>query len=210
MPRGGGKDEVDALTTLQAQITNLTKEIDLKVGQKKENKGKTKVDEATPYINLKDDASISSNQEELINEDKEDATPLPPKIPSFVPPIPYPQSLKRHVDAKQYAKYLEMFKKLQINILFVEALAHMPNYGKFLKKLIYNKNKLEEYDSISVIENCSAIMLNQMPQKLQDSGSFTSLCTIGNVEFKKALLDLGASIHLMPLYVFKKLGLGEM
>ena len=46
--------------------------------------------------------------------------------------------------------------------------------------------------------------------KMQDPGSFTIPCTIGNVEFKKALCDSGASINLMPLFVVKRLSLGEL
>ena len=46
--------------------------------------------------------------------------------------------------------------------------------------------------------------------KMQDPGSFTIPCTIGNFEFKKALCDSGASINLMPLLVVKKLSLGEL
>ena len=46
--------------------------------------------------------------------------------------------------------------------------------------------------------------------KMQNPGSFTIPCTIGNFEFKKALCDSGASINLMPLSVVKKLSLGEL
>ena len=58
-------------------------------------------------------------------------------------------------------------------------------------------------------EECSAILQKKLPAKCKDPGSFTIPCTIGNIEFSKALCDLGASINLMPLSIFKKLGLGE-
>ena len=45
---------------------------------------------------------------------------------------------------------------------------------------------------------------------MEDHGSFTILCTIGNFEFKKALCDSGTSINLMPLLVVKRLSLGEL
>ena len=57
---------------------------------------------------------------------------------------------------------------------------------------------------------CSAILQKILPQKLKDPGSFTLPCTIGDSFFYKVLCDLGASINLMPLSVYKKLGLGEM
>ena len=58
-------------------------------------------------------------------------------------------------------------------------------------------------------EECSAILLKQLPPKLKDPGSFTIPCTIGNSYFEKVLCDLHASINLMPLSVFWTLGFGE-
>ena len=48
-----------------------------------------------------------------------------------------------------------------------------------------------------------------MPPKLKDLGSFTIPCSIENAAFEKALCDLGVSINLVPLYIFRTLGLGE-
>ena len=59
-------------------------------------------------------------------------------------------------------------------------------------------------------EECSAILQRKIPQKLKDPGSFTISCTIGDFNFNKVLCDLGASINLMPLSIFRKLGLGEV
>ena len=58
-------------------------------------------------------------------------------------------------------------------------------------------------------EESSAILQNKLPHKLKDLGSFTISCTIGNSYFNKALCDLSATINLMPLFVFRTLGLGE-
>ena len=59
-------------------------------------------------------------------------------------------------------------------------------------------------------EECSAILQKKLSQKLKDSGSFTLPCTIGDSFFDKVLCDLGTSINLMPLFVYRKLRLGEM
>jgi len=59
-------------------------------------------------------------------------------------------------------------------------------------------------------EECSAILLNRLPPKLKDPGSFTIPCTVGNSYFENALCDLGTSINLMPLSVFRTLRLGEL
>ena len=126
-------------------------------------------------------------------------------------PIPNPQRLKKRKLDKQFTKFLEVFKKLHINILFADALEHMPNYVKFMKEILIlsKKRRLSDFETINLTEECSAILQRKLPQKLKDSGSFTIPCTIGNSIFEKALCDLGASINLMPLSIFRLLGLGE-
>lgn len=86
----------------------------------------------------------------------------------------------------------------------------MPSYVKFMKEILLNKRKLGEYETMMLTEECTAILQNKLPPKLKDPGSFTIPCTIGNSYFKKALCDLGASINLMPLSIFRQLGIGEV
>ncbi|KAK6147887.1 hypothetical protein DH2020_018799 [Rehmannia glutinosa] len=86
----------------------------------------------------------------------------------------------------------------------------MPNYAKFMKDVMSRKRRLEAYETVNLTEECSAILQRKLPQKLRDPGSFTITCTIGDSYFNKALCDLGASINLMSLSVFRKLGLGEI
>ena len=73
-------------------------------------------------------------------------------------PIPYPQRMKKGKLEKQFAKFLDIFKKLHINIPFLEALENMPSYVKFMKKILASKKKLEEYGTIALTEECSAIL----------------------------------------------------
>ncbi|RDX70878.1 hypothetical protein CR513_49830, partial [Mucuna pruriens] len=78
------------------------------------------------------------------------------------------------------------------------AIAQIPKYTKFLKEVIYNKRKLGEFGIVELNEECFAIVLKKLPSNLQDLGSFTIPCTIGN-STKRALCDLGASINLMTI-----------
>ncbi|KAL2525879.1 Aspartic peptidase [Abeliophyllum distichum] len=130
-------------------------------------------------------------------------------VNAYIPPIPFPQRLQKSKLDKQFAKFLKIFKKLNINIPFVDAIAQMPSYTKFMKEILSNKRKLEEHETVMLTEECSALLQNKLPPKLKDPGSFTILCTIGNNCFEKALCDLGASINLMTFSVYKKLGLGD-
>ena len=124
-------------------------------------------------------------------------------------PIPYPQRLKKSKLDKQFTKFIGVFKKLHINIPFADALKRMPSYVKFMKEILSNKRRLSDFETVNLIEECSAILQRKLPQKLKDPGSFTIPCTIGNSIFEKALCDLGASINLMTLSIFRQLGLGE-
>ncbi|GJW40011.1 reverse transcriptase domain-containing protein [Tanacetum coccineum] len=78
-----------------------------------------------------------------------------------------------------------------------------------LKRLLSNKEKLLELANTPLNENCSAVILKKLPEKLGDRGKFLILCGFSKLKFK-ALADLGASINLMPLLFWKKLGLPEL
>nr|GEZ88145.1 hypothetical protein [Tanacetum cinerariifolium] len=82
-------------------------------------------------------------------------------------------------------------------------------YQKMLKALLSNKEKLQELANIPLNENCSTVILKKLPEKLRDPGKFLISCSFSELKCK-ALADLGASINLMPLSVWKKLGLPEL
>ena len=104
---------------------------------------------------------------------------------------------------------MEVFKKLHINIPFANVLEQMPSYVKFMKDILSKKKRLSNFETVNVTKECSAMLQRKLQQKLKDSGSFTILCTIENSIFERALCDLGASINLMSLSIFRQLGLGE-
>ncbi|XP_019433474.1 PREDICTED: uncharacterized protein LOC109340280 [Lupinus angustifolius] len=99
---------------------------------------------------------------------------------------------------------MEIFKTLQINIPFAEALEQMPIYSKFMKELLSEKRSYQEKEVVSLNTTCSAILQTNIPHKSKDLGSVTIPVTIGNVSIDKALVDLGAI--LMPLSMMKRIG----
>ncbi|XP_050890014.1 uncharacterized protein LOC127095355 [Lathyrus oleraceus] len=103
-----------------------------------------------------------------------------------------------------------MFKKLEINIPFYEALEQMSIYAKFMKDII-SKKRSTNIDPIILTETCSVILQGmKIPVKKKDKGSVIIPCIIGDIKFKKALIDLGASVSLMPLSIYKKSGIGTV
>ncbi|XP_017604813.1 uncharacterized protein LOC108451659 [Gossypium arboreum] len=85
----------------------------------------------------------------------------------------------------------------------------MSNYVKFMKDILLKKYRLEEFETFDLTEGCIAMLMNKLPPKLKDLGSFNIPYSIENYYVGKALCDLGASINLMPMSILKKLGLGN-
>ncbi|GJW67155.1 reverse transcriptase domain-containing protein [Tanacetum coccineum] len=142
------------------------------------------------------------------------SSPVILKPNSHQPKIPYPLSLnKEKLQDKadiQILSFLQMFKKIYFNISFAEALADMPKFAKMVKDLLTNKEKLTEMANTPLNKNCSVMLLKKLPKKLRDTGRFLIPCDFYGFESCMALADLGASINLMPLSVWKKLSLLEL
>ncbi|GKA82833.1 reverse transcriptase domain-containing protein [Tanacetum coccineum] len=129
------------------------------------------------------------------------------------PHIPYPsrmnQEKEKEKDKVQIHKFWHMFKQLHINISLTDALILIPKYQKILKSLLSNKEKLIELANTPLNENCSAVILKKLLEKIGDPGKFLIPCGFSKLKCK-ALADLGANINLMPLLVWKELELPEL
>nr|GEU83299.1 reverse transcriptase domain-containing protein [Tanacetum cinerariifolium] len=89
----------------------------------------------------------------------------------------------------------------------LHALIHMPKFAPMFKNLLNNKDKLIELTKTQLNENCFALVLKKLPEKLGDPGRFLIPCDFLEFDNCLALADLGASINLMPLSIWKKLRL---
>ncbi|XP_070015703.1 uncharacterized protein [Nicotiana sylvestris] len=137
---------------------------------------------------------------------KDDTVSAPMNVPR--PPPPFLQRLQKKNDDRMFNKFLSMLSQIQLIILLVDAIRDIPKYTKYIKYIVANKRRLTEFEIVALIEECTSRVQNKLPQKLKDPGSFTIPVRIGNVDVVHALCDLGASINLMPLSLYKKLGLG--
>ncbi|KAJ9128764.1 hypothetical protein P3X46_034505 [Hevea brasiliensis] len=148
-----------------------------------------------------------SEKKESARKEKEEKY-IPPE--PYKPQLPFPQRFQKAKLDKQFGKFLEVLKKLYINVPFIDALSQMPSYAKFLKEILSNKRRLEDYETVALTEECSAILQRKLPPKLKDPGSFSIPCHIGESCSIKALCDLGASVSLMPLSIYEKLNMGDL
>ncbi|XP_028224838.1 uncharacterized protein LOC114406346 [Glycine soja] len=137
---------------------------------------------------------------ELARERKRKAVPNPVKE------APYPLVPSKKDNERYFALFLDIFKKLEIAIPFGEALQQKSIYIKFLKDLLTKKSKYINNESIMVEGNCSAVIQRILPPKFKDPRSVTIPCSIGTVTVGKTLIDLGASINLMPLSMCIRIG----
>nr|GEU96053.1 hypothetical protein [Tanacetum cinerariifolium] len=134
--------------------------------------------------------------------------------PNLRPSIPYPSRMQ---DQKlcdkandQREKCFQIFKDLNFNISFADALILMPKFGPSIKCLLTNKDKLYELARTLLNEHCSVVLLKKLLEKLGDPGKFLIPCDFPRKAQCLALVDLGASINLMPLSVWNKLSLPDL
>nr|GFA29454.1 hypothetical protein [Tanacetum cinerariifolium] len=131
--------------------------------------------------------------------------PIPP--PGVNQQEPVEKEKLREKDDILAAKFMEIFRDLHFELNFTDALIHMPKFAPMFKKFLNNKDKLIELTKMPLNENCSAVVLKKLAEKLGNPGHFLIPCDFMRFDNCLALADLGASINLMPLSIWKKLRL---
>ncbi|GJZ79608.1 reverse transcriptase domain-containing protein [Tanacetum coccineum] len=111
------------------------------------------------------------------------------------PNIPYPSRLNnqklRERDDHQMKKFLQIFQSVHFNLSFSDTLLYMPKFASTFKNLLNNKEKLFKVANTPVNENCSAVILKKLPEKLGDPGKFLIPCNFPEIAECLALADLG-------------------
>nr|GEW36326.1 reverse transcriptase domain-containing protein [Tanacetum cinerariifolium] len=102
---------------------------------------------------------------------------------------------------------MAIFHDLHFELSFADALVHMPKFAPMFKKLLNNKDKLIELTKTPLNENCFVVVIKKLPKKLDDPGRFLIPCDFLEFNNFLPLADLGASINLMLLSIWKKLRL---
>jgi hypothetical protein len=187
-----GQDHVQAITTLRSG-----KQVDNQVAMPKEATEAAKDEEnhEKPGRDLGPDTVIPIAKESL---------------QKFVPKAPFPKRLKAPKKGSKFDEILEVFKQVQINIPFLDAIQQVPSYAKFLKDLVTIKRRTNVPKKAFLTEQVSYILQCKIPVKYKDPGCPTIACMIGDNKVERALLDLGASVNLLPYSVYVQLGLGEL
>ncbi|KAL6269656.1 hypothetical protein ACE6H2_026567 [Prunus campanulata] len=128
----------------------------------------------------------------------------------YVPPIPFPGRLQKTKQDKAFKEIYDILSKVNINLPFLDLIEQIPAYGKFIKDLKTHKLNFTPNEGVKLDQNVSAVLQRKLPPKLDDPGSFDIPINIGGKKVGRAMLDLGASINVMPYSVYQELGLEGM
>ena len=101
-----------------------------------------------------EEESKKEKEEQKVGEPKKKS----PEVKPYVPPVPFPGRLKQQQLEAQFAQFVEVFKKLQINIPLLDALKQIPSYAKFLKELLSNKRTINNTEKVMLIGESSMIL----------------------------------------------------
>nr|GEY11792.1 reverse transcriptase domain-containing protein [Tanacetum cinerariifolium] len=144
-------------------------------------------------------------KDQVQTSNSQSTTPVQPTVAQSESETPISEPVVAPIE-----KFYEIFKEMSFEISFTDALMLMPKFASTLKALIGNKEKISKMARTSMNEHCLAIILNKLPKKLGDPGKFLIPCEFPEMDECLALADLGASINLMPLSVWKGISLPEL
>ena len=150
-----------------------------------------------------------SNKPHVPMTDVVDVEPEKDKT-THVPPDPYPHRLRAPKKLNNHSEIYELFKPVKVNIPLLDAIKQIPSYAKLLKDLCIMKRKLGVNKDAFMTEQSTSLIRKNLPPKYKDPRSPTISTVVGNSKLGYALVDLGASVNLLPYSVYVELGLGEL
>ena len=137
-----------------------------------------------------------------VEQEKEKAT--------CAPLNPYPHRLRAPKKLTNHAEIYELFKQVKVNIPLLDVIKKISSYAKFLKDLCTVNRKLGVNKDVFMTKQSTSLIRNNLPPKYKDPGSPIISIVVGNSKLGHGLVDLGASVNLLPYSVYVKLGLREL
>ncbi|XP_048231315.1 uncharacterized protein LOC125370324 [Ricinus communis] len=122
-------------------------------------------------------------------------------------PIPFLNQPKESEKDKFFFENIEMLSKVNTNLPLLDVIRNKPAYTKNFEELNTSKRR---YANNKKVQVASVMLQHQLPLKMKDPGSFTINIIIGDKKDTKVMLDLGASINLMPYSMYEVLDLREL
>ncbi|XP_074278683.1 uncharacterized protein LOC141602278 [Silene latifolia] len=182
------------------RVTHIEEQIEEELVVEKEKETPSKANEEGEKSPLRNDKekNESNNTKDQIEEIERE----------YIVEVPFPNALTHSKRVERDEDLYETFRKCEVNIPLLNLLKGVPRYAKFLKELCTpRRSPRKGTQRVRVSEHVSAIFKKSLPKKCGDPGMFTIPCSIGDKSFTHAMLDLGASINVMPYALYETLGL---
>ncbi|GJW15992.1 serine--tRNA ligase-like protein [Tanacetum coccineum] len=167
-------------------------------------------EEETPEEVAGETQEVEEANETMVVATSHDLPIITHYVAPYEPPIPFPGRLAHHAEEAPVSKIMEGLREIRVNLPLIKEIRKTDDYARHLKNLVVNKPRTLEEGDVKLNARCSTALQNQLPPKEKDPGSFILPCFIGNLTARNALADLGASVSIMPLSMFKWLGLGKL
>ncbi|CAN6679403.1 unnamed protein product [Malus baccata var. baccata] len=188
--------EVSSTSDLHSQLANLTSIVSqMAEGMKMQGP-------------VEDQAKAMQNQDKRVDQLEKQIGQIAEFVGKFRDPGQLPSStIPNPKGGFESAKAITLRSGKEVG---ADAIKQVPRYAKFLKELCTTRKRMSTKEVVKVGENVSAILQRKLPPKCNDPGSFTIPCVIGNTRFESAMLDLGASINVMPYSIYASMNLGAL
>ncbi|KAL5565351.1 hypothetical protein UlMin_028515 [Ulmus minor] len=219
-PRNPIEDQILALVELQKKTTEDISRINSTLSELVKEKGRLPSQtQPNPYppntkgVNavttrsgkLVNRPSTSTNQTIRIDDEEGDREEVEPLLLVY-----FPHVLNTPKPSKDHSEIIEQLKQVKVNLPLLLVIKKIPTCAKVIKDLCTLKKKHKMSKKIFLVEQVSAVIERKTPPKFKDLSCPMVTCRIGKNGSSEALLDLGASVNLMPYSIYLQLGLGEL
>ena len=188
-----GMHEIGSASDLNARIDEVKAVVTLRSGK-----------ELRPAV-----LTPTKNAPTVVEPPEEEQPTTGEEVKNSVPPS-FPQALRKKKNSVNQNEILEVLRQVKVNIPPLDMIKQVPTYAKYWKDLCTVKRGFNVNKKAFLTEQVSAIIECKTPVKYKDPGCPTISVNIGGTYVEKALLDLGASVNLLPYSMYKQLGLGEL
>ena len=176
----------------------------------------TRIDEVKAVVTLRSGKELKpavpepTKKAPTVVEPLEEGQPIAGEEVKHSVPPPFPHALRKRKNSVNQTEILEVLRQVKVNIPLLDMIKQIPTYAKFLKDLCTVKRGLNVNKNAFLTEQVSSIIECKTPVKYKDPGCPIISMNIGDTCVEKALLDLGASVNLLPFSMYQQLGLGEL
>ncbi|XP_026450747.1 uncharacterized protein LOC113350854 [Papaver somniferum] len=195
------------VSSLEESIRLLVEVITLRSGKTLENSVKPPKNSSPAENETIVDQTSSKDPNRPESSRSQSEEDIPKRV--YIPPAAFPQRLAKKKPST-YAEILDIFKQVKVNLPLLDAIKHMPAMAKFLNDTCTVKREASVHKNAFLTQQVSSIISQKYQVKFKDPGCPTVTCVIGSQAIDNDLLDLGASVNLLPFSVYEQLGIREM